>query len=95
MYYVCYSKFTSKQKATIGNYAVLRGPSDALRYFKKEFPELKWSMVIDWKNAIIMQKRINASWDREPVDVVELVSNQRGKPSTLLADITSKLMENI
>ena len=50
----CYSNFTPKQKATIGNYAVLHGPSAALWYFKKDFPTLKWSTVNDWKNAIII-----------------------------------------
>ena len=68
----CYSKFTSKQKATIGNYTVLHGPSTTL-YFKKEFPALKWSTVNDWNNAIVMQKRINASQDQQAIDIEELV----------------------
>ena len=71
------------------------GPSAALSYFKKDFPALKWSTVNNWKNAIIMQKRILASWDRQTVDVVELVGKKRGRPSTLPKDITSELMEYI
>ena len=73
----------------------MHGPSAALRYFKKDFPTLKWSTVNDWKNAIIIQKRIDASQDRQTVDVVELVSKKRGRPSTLPEDITSELMEYI
>ena len=42
-----------------------------------------------------MQKRINASWDQQTVDVVELVGKKRGRPSTLLEDIISELMEYI
>ena len=37
-----YAKFTPKQKAAVGNYAVLHGTSAVLRHFKTEFPELKW-----------------------------------------------------
>ena len=73
----------------------MHGPSAALQYFKKDFPALKWSTVNNWKNAIIMQKRIDASWDRQAVDVVELVDKKRGRPSTFPEDIISELMEYI
>ena len=39
-----YAKFTPKQKATVGNYAVSNGTSAALWRFKTEFPGLKWSL---------------------------------------------------
>ena len=42
-----YAKLTPKQKAVIGNYAMLHGTSAALNHFKKEFPELKWSTAND------------------------------------------------
>ena len=48
-----YAKYTPKQKATIGNYSISHGTSAALRYFKAEFPDLKWSTVNDWKVAIM------------------------------------------
>ena len=38
---------------------------------------------------------MNASWSQEPVDVVELVSKKRGRPSTLPEDIKIELMEYI
>ena len=41
------------------------------------------------------QKRIDASRDQEPVDVMELVSKKRGRPSTLPEDITRELIEYI
>ena len=56
-----YAKFTPKQKAAVGNYAVLHGTSAALRHFKTEFPELKWYTANYWKNAVIKQKKIEAS----------------------------------
>ena len=40
-----------KEKAKIASYTVQHGTSAALRYFKDHFPELKWSMVNDWKKA--------------------------------------------
>ena len=36
-----YQKYTQKDKAIIGNYAVMHRMSAALRYFKNKFPDLK------------------------------------------------------
>ena len=74
---------------------MLHGTSAALRHFKKEFPELKWSTTNDWKNAIIKQKKIKASWGQEPAEVAEFVGKNRGRPSTLPEDITKDLIEYI
>lgn len=43
------------------------------RLQERIIPELRWSTVNDWKNAIIIQS-IDASWEQELVDVVEQVS---------------------
>ena len=78
-----YAKFTPKQKATVGNYAVSNGTSATLWHFKTEFPELKWSTVNNWKNAIIKNKRV-INRDEESV-VVELVGKKRvAMPTRLL-----------
>lgn len=53
-----YTKYTPKQKATIENYSILHGTIAALRYFKAEFPDLKWLIVNIWKVAIIKKKRV-------------------------------------
>ena len=72
---------------------MLHGISTALNHFKKEFPELKWSTANDWKNAVIKQKKINASRGQEPAQVTELVGKNRGRSSTFPEDITKHLME--
>ena len=51
-----------------------------LRHFKTEFPELKWSTINDWKDAIVKQKRFATSRDKEPVDVVELTNRTNRTP---------------
>ena len=53
-----YTKDTPKPKATIGNYSVWNGTSAALKHFKAEFPDLKWSTVNDWKAAIIIIREV-------------------------------------
>ena len=58
-----YAKFTPKQKAIVGNYAVSNGTSAALW----EFPELKWSTVNDWKSAIIKKELLLSTEMRNPV----------------------------
>ena len=88
-----YTKYTPKQKATIGNYSVWNGTSAALRHFKAEFPDLKWSTVNDWKAAIIRKKRVSDAQSDEPV--VELVDKKRGRPAMLPEEITREVMEYI
>ena len=85
-----YAKFTPKQKAAVGNYAVLHGTSAALHHFKTEFPELKCSTANDW---IIKQKKIKVSQGQEPAEVAELVGKSRGRPPTLPEDISKDLIE--
>ena len=85
-----YAKYTPKQKAKIGNYSILHGTSAALRYFKAEFPDLKWSTVNDWKVAIIRKKRVVDVQNDEPV--VELGEKKRGRPSTLPEEISREVI---
>ena len=47
-----YKKYTAKEKATVGNYALMHGTSAALRNFKSQYPDLKYTTVCDWKKAI-------------------------------------------
>ena len=43
-----YMKYSPKEKARIGNYAVQHGTSAALRHYNTDFPNLKWTTVNDW-----------------------------------------------
>ena len=36
-----YTKYTPKQKATIGHHSILHGTSAAFRHFKVKFPDMK------------------------------------------------------
>ena len=47
-----YKKYTATEKAKIGNYALQNGTTAALRHFRMNFPDLKWTTVNDWKVAI-------------------------------------------
>ena len=48
-----YNRYMPKEKAEIAKYAVQHGMSAALRHFKDRFPELKLSVVNDWKEAML------------------------------------------
>ena len=48
-----YNKYGPKEKAESAGYAVQHGTSAALGHFKDRFPELKWSTVNDWKEAMV------------------------------------------
>ena len=54
-----YQKYTPKDKAMIGNYAIMHGTSAALRYFKNKFPDLKYTTVCEWRKAIVAKTRKN------------------------------------
>ena len=73
-----YLKFTPKQKATIGNYALLNGTSAALCHFIKEFPDLKYTTVCNWRKAVSTQQK------KQHESVTELHGKKRGQPPTLL-----------
>ena len=74
-----YEKYSSKEKVTVGNHAVLH---------QIKAPSLKWSTVNDWKNVIVLKtKKDSHTGQVEPV--TELESKKRGRPA-LLSDEVSK-----
>ena len=52
-----YQKYTLKDKAIIGNYAVMHGTSAVLRHFKIKFPDLKYTTVCEWRKVIVDKTR--------------------------------------
>ena len=52
-----YQKHTPKDKAMIGNYAVMHGISAALRHFNNKFPDLKYTTVCEWRKVIVAKNR--------------------------------------
>ena len=54
-----YQKYTLKDKAMIGNYAIMHGTSASLYYFKNKFPDLKYTTVCEWRKAIVAKTRKN------------------------------------
>ena len=84
-----YQKYSGKDKARIGNYAAVNGMSAAIHHFEKEFPDLKYTTVCEWKNAVAALTRKS----HETVTTME--EKKRGRPSMLPKDITSHLTKYI
>ena len=84
-----YQKYTPKDKATIGNYAVMHGTSAALRHFKTKFPDLKYTTVCEWRKAIVAKTR------KDHEAVTELAEQKRGRPGILPEDILTHIMKYI
>ena len=63
--------------------------SAAIHHFKSEFPDLKYTTVCEWKNAVTAKIRKSD----EPVTTLE--EKKRGRPSTLPEDISSHLAKYI
>ena len=78
-----YQKYTGKQKATIGNYALTNGTSAALRRYAAEFPNLKYTTVCEWRKAISSQQK------KEHESVTELHGKKRGRPPTFPEEIVT------
>jgi len=55
----CYQKFTSQQKAIIGNYTLINGPSVAVHHYVGEFPGLKYTIACDWRKGISFNNKRN------------------------------------
>ena len=85
----CYQKFTPQQKAIIGNYALINGPSAAVCQYVGEFPGLRYTTVCDWRKEISIQQR------REHETVTELHGKKRGRPPTLPEEIVTYVMKYI
>ena len=47
------------ERATIGNYAQMQGPTAALRHFKIQYLDLKYTTVCEWKKAIDAEQKKN------------------------------------
>ena len=80
-----YQKYSGTDKARIGNYAAAKGTSAAVRHFEKEFPNLKYTTVCEWKNFV----------EKSDGTVTTIEGKKRGRPSTLPEDITSHLTKYI
>jgi len=85
----CYAKFTLQQKAIIGNYALINGPSAAICHYVREFPDLKYTTVCDWRKSISAQR-----W-KERETVTELHGKKRGRPPTLPEEMLTYVMKYI
>jgi len=85
----CYQKFTPKQKALIGNYALINGTSAAHRHYVGKFPGLKYTTVCDWRKAISTQQQ------KEHESVTELHGKKRGRPPTLPDEVVTYMMKYI
>ena len=84
-----YQKYTPKQQATIGNYALINGTSATLRRYAVEFPDLKYTTVCEWRNAISSQQK------KERESVTKLHGKKRGRPPTFPEDVTTCVMKYI
>ena len=76
-----YLKVTPQQKVTVAKYAAEHGIVNAIRHFKKDFPEdsLKESTIRGWKKAYLLelQSRRRAG---EDLAVKELPNNKISSP---------------
>ena len=85
-----YEKYSSTEKAKIAHYAIQHGTSVAIRHFSKEYPQLKWSSVNDWKVSAIKKVKENHRAGNDE-QVKEIVGKKRGRPSMLSDEMTEKL----
>ena len=85
-----YKKYTSKERAEVANYATLHGTSAAIRHFKARFPDLKWTTVNDWKEAMNKATK-KAARDGQLEKIVVLEEKKRGRPSLLQDSVTADI----
>ena len=86
-----YKKYTATEKAKIGNYALQNGTTAALRHFRKDYRDLKWTTVNDWKVAIerkMKEEKLKGT-------VMQLEGKKRGRPSLVDEAITNELKHYI
>ena len=67
-----YQKYTDKEKAEIGKYALIHGVTAALHRFKNRYPELKYTTICEWKKAIAAEEK------KSQQPVTELKSKKGG-----------------
>ena len=89
-----YGKYTPEQKAMIGKRAAEHGMVAAVRYYIKQFPNLKENTVRDWRNAyrIELKKRVRegSAGCNAMIKISELPMKKRGRPLLLVKSSISK-----
>ena len=78
-----YKKYTATEKAEIGNYALQNGTTAALRHFRTDFPDMKWTTVNGWKVAI--EKEMKE--EKLKGTVMQLEGKNRGRPHCKLRSV--------
>lgn len=86
----CYQRYDGKQKAAIGNYALVHGTSVALRHYLSQFPNLKYTTICEWKTAVAGELKKDP---HQPV--MELHGKKRGRPSTFPDEIVTCIKKYI
>ena len=76
-----YGKYTSEQKAMIGKRAAEHGVVAAVRYYIRDFPNLKENTVMDWRNAYRLERVREDS--EGGINITELPQKKRGHPLLL------------
>ena len=74
-----YEKYTPEQKAMIGKRAAEHGVVAAIRYYIKDFPNLKENTVRDWRNAykLELKKRVRDG-SEGGINIPEIPQKKRG-----------------
>ena len=79
-----YANYTAEQKALIEKRAAEHGVVAAIRYYTKDFPNLKENTVRDWRDAYRLElKKRRREGSEDGINVNELPGKKRGRPSLL------------
>lgn len=87
-----YTKYSNKQRADIGKYALENGNERAIRHFSAQFPNLKESTVRNFKKAYKNELDKQRKQQLIPQPVTEIVPKPRGRPPILL-ELDKKLVK--
>lgn len=87
-----YMKYSSKQRANIGKYALENGNERARRHFSAQFPNLNESTVRNFKRAYKSQLAKQTKQHLIPQPITEIVPKPRGRPPILL-ELDQKLIK--
>ena len=79
-----YAKYTPEQKSMIGKRAAEHGVVAAVRYYIRDFPNLKENTVRDWRNAyrLELRKRVRDESEGDN-NITELPQKKKGRPLLL------------
>ena len=76
-----YIKVTDEERAKIGGYAANFGATEAIRHFKRDYPDLKESTVRGWKNDYRdLESKSLGSRKRSSTAIQQLPTKCRGRP---------------